>query len=169
MAYTYGRSPSDYVEVPVLDAQGQSTGQVQRPAAGVPVLVRDADTDAALPSTLTKAYGYLDFTATPPVVEVSADGGVTWKTLFGVEGLGSAVTIGQNPKVLKAPAVAPSTTQVVTITTAGVMGTTPLSTLAGSTTGGTAGLVSYPSQAAADAAAQSGAIADGQTVIVLAP
>lgn len=95
MPYTYGRSPNDYVEVPVLNAQGQPTGQVQRPAAGVAVLVRDAETDAAQPSTLTQAYGYLSFTATPPIVEVSADGGSTWKTLFGVEALGAAVASGQ--------------------------------------------------------------------------
>lgn len=95
MPFHYGDSTNDYVEIPELDATGQPTGQMRRPPSGYTVWVRDPDTGTRLPDTATKPYGELDFTVDPPIVQVSADLGGRWKTLFGTEALGQAVAVGQ--------------------------------------------------------------------------
>lgn len=88
--YTYGHSTNDYVEVPDPVVPNQTV----RPAMGVPVGVRDADTLADLPGTTSGPFGYLSFTASAAVVRVSTDGFATYKTLYGEEGLVAAVAAG---------------------------------------------------------------------------
>lgn len=99
--YSYGGDPSHFVEVP----DDSAPGQTKRPAAGAPVIVQDAATFGAvsgltdpggnpITSVVTLAYGYLGFVCTSPAVRVSADSGVSFKRLVGVEALDAAVAAG---------------------------------------------------------------------------
>lgn len=86
--FTYGNNTNDYVEIP----DPATPNQTIRPTAGTTVQVRDASTNAALPSVQTGAYGYLSFTASAPVVLVSTDNFATSKRLVGGEAELAALT-----------------------------------------------------------------------------
>lgn len=90
--FTYGHSSNDFVEVPDPAAANQTI----RPAPGLAVAVRDAYTNTDLPGTTSGAYGYLSFTTTSAVIRVSTDGFVTWKELYGEEGVRGAIGAGVN-------------------------------------------------------------------------
>lgn len=82
--YTFGTSvnPAHYVEIP----DGVSNPP-PRPSVAGTLKVRDATTLAALPDDAYEAQtGYFLFTTTDvPIVQVSADSGVTWVPLIGIE------------------------------------------------------------------------------------
>lgn len=77
---TFGQSPNHVVEIP------DTGGQVRRPASGASLTVRDLS-GQSVTGLSVGAYGYV--TGTTPsgvhVVQVSADGGSTWRTLVSVE------------------------------------------------------------------------------------
>lgn len=100
-SYTYGTTPADFVESP----SAETSGQTYRPDAGLVLTVRDADTlgtvtgltdtdGTSITEVTTEEYGYFSFKCDSPIVQVSADGGTTWKTLFGLEALQTAVAGG---------------------------------------------------------------------------
>lgn len=67
-------NPSHYVEIP----DPINLGQVLRPPAGTVLKVREYGTGAALPDVTTTDYGYFSTSPSVDIIEVSADGGVTW-------------------------------------------------------------------------------------------
>jgi hypothetical protein len=89
---SFGGGIAEYAEI----VDTANPGQVKRPPAGQVVKVRDALTQVALPDITTTDYGYLNtWTASTPLVEVSGDGGVTWRgPLVGRESLIEALTAG---------------------------------------------------------------------------
>src|SRR5215211_1437253 len=91
-AYTYGRSPNDFVEIP----DPANPGQTRRPVAAdaVVVQVRNAYTLAALPNVTPGLYGYLSFTVDASAVRVSTNGFETWKELYGEEAVRGALAAG---------------------------------------------------------------------------
>lgn len=91
---TFGQSPNHVVEVP------DTGGQVRRPTSGAALTVRDLSGQPVTGLTVGP-YGYV--TGSTPagvhVVQVSADGGSSWRTLVSVEA-----------ETVVAPAWAPSVT-----------------------------------------------------------
>ena len=132
--YTYGHSTNDYVEV----ADPTAAGQTVRPVSGTAVLVRDAETLADLPGTVTELYGYLNFTTTAPVIRVSADAWVTYRTLYGEEALRGAIRAGvdaaqaASDSATELSKVNTLDTRVQTLEAGGTTGTTGGTTFSGS-------------------------------------
>jgi hypothetical protein len=119
--FNFGGGVNDYVEVP----DPLVSGQVKRPPAGVAVLVRNAVTLAAITATVTSTYGYLTAYSTTdvPLIEVSADGGTSWRLIQGRESIISAATAGTSSAEalqLATTALAKADTAVAAVTPAPV-------------------------------------------------
>lgn len=174
-SYTYGVSPADFVEAPSTE----SSGQTYRPDAGLVLTVRDADTlgtvsgltdtsGTALSEVTTQAYGYFSFKCDSPVVQVSADSGATWKTLFGLEALQTAVEGGTALSTAET-ALSTATSAQVTATAAAAAAAAAQATadeaLSGGSSSGTGGYgPNYVASASSVQAVRDAVLASGGTV-----
>lgn len=107
--FTFGTAvnPAHYVEIP-----DGVTNPPARPASSGVLKVRNAVDLTALPDHSYDAVtGYFGFTTTDiPIVQVSADSGVTWVPLIGIE----AEEAGANAGTVANQALANSTTAITT-------------------------------------------------------